>query len=189
MKRTLMMAGLVAGMLASAVASAQVYVGGTVGSYNWNDSCDGTVSCSKSNTGFKLLAGYAINPMFSVEASYSDLAKIKATVRDSGMNVNVEVKGKSYEIAGVARAPINADFSVFGKLGFASTKTDASVSVLGTGVNIAGESLTTPVAGLGLTYNLTKELALRGEIETRKVKFDGQKESVNNYSVGVQYAF
>jgi predicted porin len=42
---------------------------------------------------------------------------------------------------------------------------------------------------LGLTYKVSKDIALRGEFESRRVKLGGEKDTVNNFSVGVQYSF
>jgi hypothetical protein len=54
---------------------------------------------------------------------------------------------------------------------------------------LSGGSLLTPVGGIGVTVNFTKELSARAELETRKVKLAGSKETVTNFSVGMQYSF
>ena len=75
----------------------------------------------------------------------------------------------------------------FAKLGVASVKTP--VSSANTNGLVSSESSLVPVGGIGVTVNFTKELSARAELETRKVKFAGGKESVTNVSIGMQYSF
>ncbi len=194
LKNKLISAGLVAaGLLLSAAASAQVYVGGTIGKAKWNNDCSGTTTCSTNANTYKLLGGYNINNMFAVEGSYYSLGTIDASYRDATSSGTASLKGKAFELAGIAKYDFNNELTGFAKLGIASVKAEgsASGSVAGLGSFTGTDSTTStqPVFGLGLTYKLTKELALRGEFETRKVKFGGDKSAVNNLSVGLQYAF
>ncbi|MBR7776938.1 outer membrane beta-barrel protein [Undibacterium rugosum] len=194
LKNKLISAGLVAaGLLLSAAASAQVYVGGTVGKAKWNNDCSGTSTCSTNANTYKLLGGYNINNTFAVEGSYYSLGTIDASYRDATTSATGSLKAKAFELAGIAKYDFTNELTGFAKLGVASVKTEgsASANVAGLG-SFAGSGSTTstqPVFGLGLTYKLTKELALRGEFETRKVKFGDDKSAVNNLSVGLQYAF
>lgn len=178
-----------AGFMLSAAASAQVYVGATVGKAHWNDDCKNVVSCSTSSNTYKLLGGYNIDKNFAVEASYFSLGTISATGNVGGTNVSADMKGKGFEVSGLYKYEFTPELSGFAKLGLASIKAEGSGAVAGVGAYNDSTTSTQPVFGFGASYKLTKELALRGEFETRKIKFGGDKEAVNNVSVGLQYSF
>ena len=178
-----------AGVTLSAAASAQVYVGGTVGSSKWNDDCKYTVKCDTTSTAYKLLGGYALDKNFALEASYFSLGKISATSKVGGINSSVQVKGTGFELAGVVNHSFTDKFGGFAKLGFARVTADSNGNVPGV-VRLSNDTTSTqPVIGLGLTFQLSDNLALRGEFEQRRLKLGSDKESVRNFSVGLQYAF
>ncbi len=57
-----------AASLCASSSFAQAYVGGAVGISEVDASCDDTLSCDTSDTGFKLYAGYRLGQGFSVSA-------------------------------------------------------------------------------------------------------------------------
>ncbi len=179
----------VAGLMIGASASAQVYVGATAGQAKWNDDCKGTTKCDTTSTGYKLFGGYNIDKNFAVEASYFSLGKINANGTVGQVNASAEVKGTGFEIAGVAKHDFTENFGGFAKLGLARVKADANSVVPGWAHFSQDTTSTQPVLGLGLTYKVSKDIALRGEFESRRVKLGGDKDTVNNFSVGVQYSF
>lgn len=179
----------VAGLMIGASASAQVYVGATAGQTKWNDDCKGTTKCDTTSTGYKLFGGYNIDKNFAVEASYFSLGKINANGTVGQVNTSAEVKGTGFEIAGVAKHDFTEQFGGFAKLGLARVKADANSVVPGWAHFSQDTTSTQPVLGLGLTYKVSKDIALRGEFESRRVKLGGDKDTVNNFSVGVQYSF
>src|SRR5450830_1858454 len=155
-----------AGLMFSAVASAQVYVGGTVGKAQWSDDCSGLSSCDTNASTYKLFSGYNINDKFSVEGSYYSLGTINANGNIAGTQNSASLKGTGFELAGIYNQALTDKLS-----------------------GCDSQSSTAPVFGIGLDYKLTSQLALRGEIETRKVKYNGEKDAVNNVSVGLKYNF
>lgn len=195
LKSKLMKASLVvAGLALSAAASAQVYGGASIGRSQLSADCSGTTSCSNDATSYKLFGGYQFHPNFAVEASYSNLGKTKSTSFDTTSNTSgsMQVKSSSFELAAVANQQFTADLSGFAKLGVASVKAEGDLwAVNPTTSTMASASTTStqPVWGFGLNYKLTKELALRAEFESRKVKFSDDKETVRNLNVGLQYHF
>ena len=178
-----------AGIMISAGASAQVYVGGTIGQSKWNDDCKLTTKCDTTSSAYKLLGGYNLDKNFALEASYFSLGKLKATANVGGANANISVEGTGFEFAGIAKTDFTEEFGGFAKLGVARVKADANSVVTGFGKYSQDTTSTQPVLGLGLTYKITKELALRGEFEMRRMKLGTDKENVRNLSVGMQYAF
>jgi OOP family OmpA-OmpF porin len=179
----------VAGLMIGASASAQVYVGATAGQSKWNDECKGTTKCDTTSTGYKVFGGYNIDKNFAVEASYFSLGKISAAANVGQINAKAEVKGSGFEIAGVAKHNFTEEFGGFAKLGLARVKADANSVVPGLASFSQDTTSTQPVLGLGVTYKVSKDIALRGEFETRRAKLGNDKETVNNFSVGVQYSF
>lgn len=177
LKRQMVAAAVAAtGMLFSAGAFAQAYVGGTVGRSIVNTTgCSASQGCKGEANMAKLLAGYSFNENFGLEASYADLGKVSAG--------NVTAKGKAIDLAAIARAEVASGVSAFLKGGLSYTKTNG----------ILGDNATEAVYGIGATYSLTKQVALRAEWETRKVQYkltqNGWQETQRNLSVGVQYTF
>lgn len=192
LKSKLMKASLVvAGLALSAAASAQVYGGASIGRSQLSDDCQGQISCGTNATSYKLFSGYQFHPNFAVEASYSNLGKFKSSYADVGSTQSTQVKTSSFELAAVGNHQFTSELSGFAKLGIASVKAEGEFWGTGTAPAYASASTTStqPVWGLGVNYKLTKELALRAEFESRKVKFGDDKETVRNLNVGLQYHF
>lgn len=181
---------LLAGLGIGASASAQVYVGGTVGQSKWNVDCNQSgVSCDKTTNSYKIIGGYNIDKNFAVEASYFSLGKVKANAAIGAVNASAEAKGTGFEVAGVLKHDFTEEFGGFAKLGVARVSVDTKANVPSVFSLSEDTTSTQPVLGLGLTYKVSKEIALRGEFESRRVKIGDEKNTVNNFSVGVQYTF
>ncbi|MBC3936615.1 outer membrane beta-barrel protein [Undibacterium rugosum] len=180
-----------AGLLMSAAASAQVYVGATVGKSQWRNDCNGTSMCSNTSDTYKVFGGYNINSTFALEGSYYSLGATERSVQNQFGSYYHKLKASAFELSGIAKYDLTNELTGFAKLGVATIKEENAVdnTYLGFGRSAGtfSQNSTQPVLGLGLTYKLSKELSLRGELETRKVKY-GSK-SVSNLSVGLQYAF
>jgi OOP family OmpA-OmpF porin len=188
MKKNIIAAALLAtGFAMSASASAQAYVGGTVGQARWNVDCQGAGQCDKTDTAFKLLGGLDLYPNIAVEASYFSLGKASAS--DSGLKG--EFKASGVDLVGVFKTtPVNG-FVGFAKLGVGYIKGEVNASY-GTLKGSLSKNSAQAVAGLGVTYQLTNNVSLRAEYERRDAKVadvDGAKVTISNFSVGVQYAF
>ncbi len=174
---------------ASSASAQEAYVGVSGGISNWSVDCSGTTACDKSDSSFKLFGGYNINPNFAVEGAYVSLGKWTATGPDPDFgNLSVENKGSGFELTGVFKAPFSNEFTGFAKLGASFMKGETSVSTGGQTAS-QSENNTNLVAGLGLTYAFSKEVSIRGEWETRKVKSPVDSGNVNNFTVGAQFNF
>jgi len=192
-------------------AAAQWYGGVSVGAtdtkINNNDfavpgSTANSFTRNDSDTGYKLQAGYRINPNFAVEGGYVDLGKYDLTNNVTAPFVgSVKGTGKAdgWNLVGVGILPIGKDFSVFGKLGTIYSTTTVDLTTSGA-VTLAGASANRKKSewnvtyGLGLQYDLTKTISLRGEWE----RFDGLgnngtnstgERDFNMYSVGLTFKF
>ncbi len=183
-------AGLLVGVSASAQTStSQMYVGGTVGQAKWNDRCIDAIKCDTTSTAYKLVGGYNVDKNFALEASYFSLGKVAATVKSGNATGYTDAKATGFELAGVVKHNFTDEFGGFAKFGLARVSATANRNVPGVLSATQDTTSTQPVFGFGLTYNVTKELALLTEFESRRVKLGTDKDRVNNFSVGMQYSF
>lgn len=191
---------LIAGLVAVPAFAGDAYVLGSIGqsSFDLNKGrLDGVVtdqlggissSLDKADTGYKAQAGYKFNENFAVEGGYIDFGKSTYSFTSAGGSANIQYKLTGINIAAVGILPINDAFSVFGKLGAISAKVDGSASG-----NASGTSQTTklvPGWGIGASYNLNKQFAVRAEFEQfSKVGDEPVKGNINLASAGVVYKF
>ncbi|MBY0573480.1 MAG: outer membrane beta-barrel protein [Undibacterium sp.] len=181
---------LVLGMVAAvgtASAAEDFYVGGTVGQSKWNDDCKLTVKCDSTGTAYKVFGGYNVNKNFAIEASILSMGKVSAV--SSSLNSRSDVKGAGFDIAGVVKHGFTDNLSGFAKLGVARLTTTSDFSAPGMTLKSTDTSTTQAVYGFGLNYSVTKEFALRAEVDSRRVKVGSDKERVNSFSLGAQYTF
>ena len=127
------------------------YAGVKLGSVNYGYS---NVT-NNSQAGFGLLGGYAINKYFALEAEYDSLGGF-----DSATGT---IKGSSFGVSGVGSYPFNEQFSLFGKLGVASSslKDTAKPGYVGN-FTYNNTGLT---VGFGGQYNVIKEIGIRVGID------------------------
>ena len=191
MKRLLAVTTLLAASLASGAALAQAgvgpYIGASVLSANYStDSCPG--DCDKTDIGAKAFVGYMFTPFIGGELGYGSYGKAKLNADVAGTNVLGELKSSGWHAFLVGQYPID-QFRVFGKLGFARLDNEVSITV--PGVLAANDSdMSTEFAwGLGASYMFSPNLSLRGEWEQLKYKWEGASDTLNVFSIGVQYSF
>jgi OmpA-OmpF porin, OOP family len=182
LKKALLTAAVAACGFASPAAFAQqLYAGVGVGASRWTLDCPAPLSCDRAGISTKVFGGYQFNPTVAVEGSYVSLGK---ATRTSGGNVN-ELRGSAFEAAGVFKLPLNAELAGFAKVGVSFVKGEDKVND-----NRAETDRTTQVVGgLGVLYQFTKEIALRGEWETRTVEVPADKGNTSNFIIGAQFSF
>jgi hypothetical protein len=132
-------------MLVGAAVNAQAqqwYVGAGAGKFD-----DEVVD--DSDTGLKIFGGYTFNTHLALEAGYADFG----SVGQSGVNFD---QSTGY-VAAVGLLPLSPQWTLFGKLGFNRWYVDGASS------NDRG---TDPMYGVGIQYNLTRQISLRAEFET-----------------------
>lgn len=123
-----------------------VYVGGALGQSKFKDACNGVANCDDKDTSWGLFAGYQFNKNLAAELGYHDLG--------SASDPTGSVDGTAWELVGVGAWPFTEQFSVYGKLG------GFRGELKGGGIKETNTDLT---YGLGLQYDLNKNLGLRGE--------------------------
>ncbi|CAN5730686.1 hypothetical protein BH11PSE12_BH11PSE12_25600 [soil metagenome] len=114
-KNSIASALILAAFALSASASAETYLGATVGQAKWNIDCTGAVSCKTADTAFKVLVGYELAPLWSLEASYFSLGEVG--VNDASVKGTFSARG--IDVAGVVKTAPMKGFVGFAKMGVA----------------------------------------------------------------------
>jgi opacity protein-like surface antigen len=184
---------LIAGAAAMGAAQAQqagtpkAYVGVGIASADHSFDLPGTTNSS--TDGFKasgkLFGGYEFDQTWGVEAGYTDFRKSHSNYTLNGVPGRADSDGHSFYIAGKATAPINEQWSVFGKLGAAQNK--QSLSATDVSLN-RSDSKTEVYGALGAQFNINKQVALTAEYERYGKSRDfGAKADV--WTVAARYSF
>ena len=142
---------LLSAFVAAPAVADNFYAGVKMGFVNYSYSN----VANNDQVGFGLLGGYIINENFAVEAEYNSLGGFDST--------NGTVKGSSVGVSGVGSFPLGQQFSLFGKLGIASTslKDTAKPGYVGD-FTYSKAGLT---VGFGGQYNASKEIGIRAGID------------------------
>jgi OmpA-OmpF porin, OOP family len=158
-------------MAAPDAADAGFFVSAQAGRSRFDIGSDGLNNFGKKNaTVGGVGVGYAFNPIVAVELSYNDYGKVNFG--------GVDGKAKSTQFSALLSAPIANEFSVYGRLGAASTDR----KVAGFGSN-SSDKKTEAVYGVGFGYNFAKNI--KGTVEYQKL--DDSK--VEALVAGVKFGF
>jgi len=165
-RSTIAVLALAAGASVATPAAAQdlhrFYAGGSIGQTTASDGCSGIIvpgiTCNDSDTAWRILGGYRINPNFSVELGYQDLGQVRAT----GFGVNGNVTANVWELVGVGTVPLRNQFSVYGKLGGYRGETE-----LRSNAGFSGSETNTDLTfGVGGRYDFSPQIAFRAEYQS-----------------------
>lgn len=138
MKNVIVALFLFANFATSAFAADQAfYIGANIGSAK-----KAVPDASETNTAFGVFGGYSFNEYIAAEVGYIDLGKA----------ANDLINFNTFDVTLVGSYPINPQFSLFGKLGMASTKEEAF------GLSETRSAVT---YGLGGQFNLDRSVAFR----------------------------
>lgn len=129
-------------------------------------------SSTMQDNGYKLFGGYQFNRNFGVELGYFNLGKFNySTTTPTGpLNGKYDIEGLNLDL--VATVPLSERWSVLGRLGaqYANTRSTFSGTGLGTITNTSPSKEDSNLkVGLGLQYELTRSLFLRGEAERYRI--------------------
>ena len=168
MKKTVIaMALAISGLTLAAAASAQVYVGGSVGEAKWNASCEGTTNCSTHSNAYDLIAGYNLNSNWGVEATYYSLGTISGSVDQATANI----RATGVDLSAVFKADLGNKWQLFTKLGMADNRVEITATDGSLNVGMSNRSAD-PVAGIGATWTVNPSFALRVEFDERRLKIE-----------------
>lgn len=180
---------VLAGVAAMSTAQAQIsspYVGVGIASsdHDFKIGAAGTTSSDSYKGSGKVFGGFDVNPMFGVEAGYTDLRKANHSYTIGTTTGTATTDGSRSYLAAKATMPVNDAFSVYAKLGAGYSKTKFRATSLAS----ADDSKTEVYAGLGGQYKLSDRAALVLEYERYgKSKDVGVK--ADAITVGARYSF
>ena len=191
----------------SSAASAQLYVGGGVGTSKSTGlsgttavtaTTNVTVTGDNNKTSWKLYGGYQFTPTWGLEAQYSNLGNRSASFAFSGAVVGtgaLSARAQQFSLAATGTLPISNNFYLMGKLG-ASRNSIGTVSASAGGATITsnGSNKTDLLAGVGVGYNFNKNWGARVEYEnfgkfSSNGGINGNAIKADNLSISVKYAF
>ena len=176
-------------VLAASQASAQAYLGGSVGQSDIDEQITtGLItggSVDGKDNAFKIFGGYMFNRHFGIEGAYVDLGEVSYTCNSR----DTMATGGRLDITGINSAPLGAvavyeQFSVFGKIGLFLWDAEANDTTGGAAFS-AKEDGTDLSFGVGVGYNFTRNLGIRAEWEM----FDTNDADASLLSVGVLWRF
>jgi OmpA-OmpF porin, OOP family len=143
-------------------------------------------SISKNRTVAGVLGGYQFNQYWGVEAQYTGAGKVDASQGATSSSAKADAWG----LDAVGTLPLSDTFSLYGKLGVASTKTSVSSTVP---PGITGATRTAATYGAGLQYNASSSIGIRlgwDRYGARTTKAGANSDYNSNvYSIGALYKF
>jgi OOP family OmpA-OmpF porin len=146
--------------------------------------------------GFKIFGGYQFTRNFGLEGGYFDLGEFGYTARTTApgsLTGDIRVKGLNLDLVGTL--PLTQRFSVLGRVGVTSSRTEGSFSATGAArvpyaSSNTSQRSTNAKYGVGVAYNFTENLSMRVEAERYRIKDSvGNKGDVDMFSVGLVYRF
>lgn len=138
-----------------------------------------SMGTDRDDAAYKLFGGYQFNRNFGVELGYFNLGKFSyaATMPSGPLNGRYEIEGANLDLVGTM--PLSQRWSLQGRIGAQWAETRGSFSGAGLLPATPGtrtQQDTNAKVGLGLQYEISPSVLLRGEAERYRVK-----DSVNNW--------
>ena len=128
------------------------------------------------DTAFSVFGGYQFNRYFALEGAYTDFGKVEPEALGS------DLEADAASITAVGIVPITDKFSAYAKAGFSRWNLDTELpAVTGT----QDDSGTDPTYGLGVQYNITDAVSLRGEYN----RFEVEDIDLDVAHLQVRYSF
>jgi OmpA-OmpF porin, OOP family len=157
------------------------YAGGSLGRSKAKDACANfgpAASCDDTDTAWRVLGGYRFNRNLATEIGYHDFGKSSIP--------GASVDASAWEWVGVGSLPAGP-VSLYAKAGL--YRGEAKGGGLAAGLS---NTNTTWTAGLGVQYDLTRQLAIRGEWQKYPKMWGGNlgaNTDIDVVSVGGVYRF
>lgn len=174
-------AGLIALAATTPAQAADWYLGGSLGGSDWKVSdVPAGVSVDKTDVGYKLFGGASFTPNFALEGGYANFGK--STVSVPGASGNARGYGYFLDLVGIL--PVGPQFGLLARLG--AFNGHGKIEAAG---QTESDSGTDVKYGVGLQYNLSKTIGIRGEWERYRFNAFDDKQDVDLWSIGVTFGF
>jgi opacity protein-like surface antigen len=173
-----------AALVLSVAASAENYIGATIGPSHIEIDCGLGTQCDDGDTGFKLYGGFDVshqaNLPVALEVSYIDFGK--ANTSALGLTTqSIEVSALTFGAA--IRPKFTPSLTGVARLGLAYVDAKSS------GLFASSSSKLKVHAGLGLEFALNKQFKLVGAADFTSYDTGRQDGSAHLLSIGAQYGF
>ncbi len=145
-------------------------------------------STDDKDTAFKLFAGYQFNPNFAVEASYVDFGDFTASAAMPDYSARAKASADGFGFALVGRLPIDAGFSVFGKLGLIAWDGNYKESDSDGWSYSESTDDIDPFYGVGAEY-VVDQVMVRLEFERYDMSDSGEDFEIDLISASIGYRF
>jgi OmpA-OmpF porin, OOP family len=146
-------------------------------------------------TAYKIFGGYKFNKNFALEGGYFDLGRFDFTAvtsPDGTFSGNIKVRGLNFDAVGIL--PVTPKFSAIGRIGLiyneAADTFNNTGAVFGPIDRNPSKSAYNYKVGLGLQYDFSDDVGMRGEWERFRVDDAvGNIGEINMYSIGLVVKF
>lgn len=174
--------------LVAAPASAQqgpgIQLGLAGGMSKYSGACDGVANCDESGRALRASLGYGFGSGLVLEGLLVDFGKTKASF--DGITAQIGVRSIGLGVA--FHLPLGGPIDAVLRLGVANNKTKLDAS--GFGITISeSDSATAALFGAGLSWRLSPSAALELAWHKTTAKFEGEKQDVSAFMVGVNLSF
>lgn len=146
------------------------------------------------DTAYKLFGGYQMNRQLALEAGYFNLGTSRFTANTlpvGSLSGQTKVQGLNLDL--VATLPLTERLSAQARVGAQHARSRSSFSGTGAasgGVASISDSGTHLKLGLGMQYELSPSMWVRGEVERYRVNhFAGQRHNINVASLSLVFPF
>lgn len=190
MKKIIALAALAFIAAHASAADKTWYIGGDIGSTQFKADGD-----KERKTGFGATLGYSLNENVAFELQARRLGKATFNETISNVNYTSTFKVNSLSVSVLGIVPLNNEFSLFGRLGYARNTLDLSIKPSNASASITADGhKNKALFGFGADYKIDKNLSLRAEyVNLGKNKISiagGEAESkIQQFNFGVNYAF
>jgi OOP family OmpA-OmpF porin len=163
------------------------YVGGQLGWANTHldDNIPSGITVDDTGLAGRLFTGYQFNQNFAAELGYTHFSK--SDVKVTGFGKIGDIKEYAVDLVAKGIMPLNNGISLYGKLGPAWLKGDASNSLDGTS---SDESKVYPTFGVGVSYDLTPNVPV--DLSWNRIQRVGGSDNIPStdlFSLGIAYNF
>lgn len=141
-----------------------------------NNTYNNSTLTSTNPAGWGILVGHDFNANLAVEFEYLNLGEIKAGTGSA--------KSTGFSFSGIGSFPINPQYSLFGKVGYADITGVPGGTF--TGLQAKSSAIT---YGFGIQYNFNPALALRAGWDKYKFNDSGLNGNASLLSAGALFRF
>lgn len=135
-----------------------LYAGITLGRSNTGAFAAGVEMTKTRDTVLGVLGGYQFTKNWGAEAFYTGAGRW--TAQDPALGATASGKADAWGLNAVGTLPLSDDFSLYGKLGYARTKTSAT-GVMGALATDLSANRSAATYGLGGVYNASQAVGVR----------------------------